>query len=504
MKVLGILLLYSFVLLFFLSPDSYIRDLYYHADGAAFFMCGKAWMNGMVPYVDFTDSKGPLLWLFYGLGYLISHHSYIGVFWISIVVYTATLFTAYKLCRLFVGKDISAFSAASLPFFLFCFLYHFEVRAEDFCYPFIMLSLYCACRILKYRASDGGTYFKLSALMGACMMCCVLIKYNDGAMIIGLMAVVLYMAVRHKSGRQSFLGMVVGAVVAAMPFVVCFLIYGNLGAFVHEYFINTFETILNRHGGELSLSSYQTMLLIANYCLLGVMALGIYCFSKRHKIGYWLMPCFVTAIVCIGNYWDMYYYSALMPFSIILIMVFTEFITDKIPLLRKNIGALGTIVVILSMATNLVVYTTRKFTLDDETRQRRYRAEYVMSQIKKPKLFYYNECESGIGMPAGVLPACKHWIRQSGCTEEMDGERQESFRSGAADFVCAVNPDEEEIKEIEGCGYVYYYDAPRFHWRSAKERHDVSVFGRPGLRLPPEDFHVSKWDVWLKRNILGI
>ena len=29
-------------------------------------------MNGMVPYVDFTDSKGPSLWLIYGIGYLLS------------------------------------------------------------------------------------------------------------------------------------------------------------------------------------------------------------------------------------------------------------------------------------------------------------------------------------------------------------------------------------------------------------------------------------------------
>ena len=27
-------------------------------------------MNGLTPYVDFTDSKGPLLWLIYGIGYL--------------------------------------------------------------------------------------------------------------------------------------------------------------------------------------------------------------------------------------------------------------------------------------------------------------------------------------------------------------------------------------------------------------------------------------------------
>lgn len=80
---------YSFVLLFFLSSDSYLYDLHYHMDSECFFICGKAWMKGMIPYVDFTDSKGPLLWFIYGIGYLLSHHSYVGVFWISIFFYTA-------------------------------------------------------------------------------------------------------------------------------------------------------------------------------------------------------------------------------------------------------------------------------------------------------------------------------------------------------------------------------------------------------------------------------
>ena len=58
----------AFAVLFLVSPDSYTHDLFDHMDSAWFFMCGKAWMNGMIPYVDFADSKGPLLWLIYGIG----------------------------------------------------------------------------------------------------------------------------------------------------------------------------------------------------------------------------------------------------------------------------------------------------------------------------------------------------------------------------------------------------------------------------------------------------
>lgn len=83
-KRLGVFFIISFCVLFFLSPDSYTHDLYDRIDTGWFFTCGKAWMNGMIPYVDFADSKGPLLWLIFGIGYLLSPNNYLGMFWISV------------------------------------------------------------------------------------------------------------------------------------------------------------------------------------------------------------------------------------------------------------------------------------------------------------------------------------------------------------------------------------------------------------------------------------
>ena len=94
------LTLFSAVVLFFISPDSYFNDMHTRADSAWFFMCGKAWMNGLVPYVDFADSKGPLLWLIYGVGYLLSRQDFIGVFWLSCGCYAATLYVAFLTAEL--------------------------------------------------------------------------------------------------------------------------------------------------------------------------------------------------------------------------------------------------------------------------------------------------------------------------------------------------------------------------------------------------------------------
>ena len=78
MKTRNLLLLFFgwSVAVLLLSIDSPLHGVYGHNDSAWFFMCGKAVMNGLTPYVDFTDSKDPLLWLIYGIGYLLSPRNY--------------------------------------------------------------------------------------------------------------------------------------------------------------------------------------------------------------------------------------------------------------------------------------------------------------------------------------------------------------------------------------------------------------------------------------------
>ncbi len=145
----AMLFLLSFVVLLLLSPDSYLADIYAkRCDSAWFYTCGKAWMEGMVPYVDFADSKGPLLWLIYGLGYLLSPTSYHGVFWLSVIAYTVAFHFIGLTAHLFLRKRESALVVLTMPFFLFFIVYHNEVRAEDFCIPAICGGIFFICREL--------------------------------------------------------------------------------------------------------------------------------------------------------------------------------------------------------------------------------------------------------------------------------------------------------------------------------------------------------------------
>ena len=502
LRTLLLCALYAFVLLFFLSPDSYLRDLFGHFDSTWFFMCGKAWMNGMTPYVDFADSKGPLLWLIYGVGYLLSHHSYIGVFWISVVFYTATLFTAYKLSRLFLEPRPSALCVAILPLALFYYELHCEVIAEDYCYLFTTLSLYCLCRIIGDKSLPKRKLFLLSVTLGLCFAATLLIKWNYAGMIGSVMLVAFILSVWRRTIVPCLGGMVVGAAVLILPFLIYFLIFADLGVFVQEYFLNTFRTMDGRS------SAFQVLffgrLIFTKERLTIILFIGLLLFCWKRRNYAWLFVCFFIFRIGIGLALYKYYYSALMPFFLFLLIAVVGYIYSKWPLWLNRLTPALCILAVIGVITCDMKTINANFRHAKEDRETFYAAAYVMSQVEKPKVLFFNLC-IGMGTPVDELPACRYWTRQLGATDQMLEEREQALKDRKADFVMmqsvlhATETVEEVSAKIEAQGYVPYVVVPFTPWNQT-----FTLYGRPGLKLPPEDFHVSQWDVWLKRNIFNI
>ncbi len=230
-------IIFAFIILLFLSPDSYLMDTCsQRCDSAWFFTCGKAWMEGLTPYVDFSDSKGPVLWLIYGIGYLFSPTSYHGVFWLSAFSYAVSFAFIWRTSRLFVGKREALLVLFVMPFFLFFITYHAEVRAEDFCMPAICGGLYFSCSAML----GGGKLSKDAFFLGVCMAYCLLIKWNVFFMMGGMALLVAGVSINRKSFSGIGFG-VLGMLVILVPFLIYFLSAGNLQTFIQEYFINTLQ-----------------------------------------------------------------------------------------------------------------------------------------------------------------------------------------------------------------------------------------------------------------------
>ena len=86
--ILTILLIVSILTLLICSKNSPLYPYNDWVDGNAFFTMGKGMFNGKVPYKDLFEQKGPLLYLIYVIGYLISHDTFLGVYLLEVISYT--------------------------------------------------------------------------------------------------------------------------------------------------------------------------------------------------------------------------------------------------------------------------------------------------------------------------------------------------------------------------------------------------------------------------------
>jgi len=92
--VYGYCLLISVLFLLIATKSSPLYPFNNWADANISFTMGKGMMNGKVLYRDLFDHKGPYMYLLFGLGYLISNTSFLGIFIFQIISFSIFLFTS--------------------------------------------------------------------------------------------------------------------------------------------------------------------------------------------------------------------------------------------------------------------------------------------------------------------------------------------------------------------------------------------------------------------------
>jgi len=511
-KIFGFLFLFVFILEFWISINSYTHDLYNRIDSAIFFMSGKAWMNGMIPYVDFSDSKGPLLWLIYGIGYLFNNYNYTGIFWIECVFYTFTFFYCYKISYLFLeNKKISLLCSIIMALSFFCGAYHYETRAEDFCQLFIMSGLYYTLKVL-YGSINDKEIQVASLIVGVSFAAALLIKFTIAAMILIFFFAIFCYIMKCKKYLiwKIFLYSFYGFFIVSLPFILYFLYFGNFFHFINEYFIVTSHTIVgNLSLGEM-LSKYifegwgyfaniNIIKRIVIYFLMINIVLGCIYFYKKLS-AFKLFPAIITFwFICVSMYHALgYYYHSFSGFAIFPVIMYVSFFI-RFKLKKRHFVLISSIIIMIVISGNLVFTRPNFFLNKTEERKDFYYVNRILSQIHNPKLIY-SFFDFGYGTPAGALPGCKYWTCQVGASKNMISEREHALKQQLPDFVivCFAN-DFDNL--IEQSGYIKYYSWITQQGRTFLESH---LYGKQGLILPSKDFQVSSMDVLLKRRIIPV
>lgn len=457
-----ICLIFSFTVQFFVNYDSPTHYGFKHIDGAWFLMCGKSMMNGLIPYVDFTDSKGPLLWLFNGIGYLIYPKGYEGLYILFSIYYSFVFYFCYKTAR--IGLDCShnyallvTFSM-SVIYFTWC---HDEMRCEDLCQLPLIYGIYRLTLSIKNPEKSDSSI--ASFLIGIGIGCCVMIKWNQ-AILLSLIPISLMILAFDKHLRISriFIFTVLGVIFSILPWLIYFLAIGNLDAFISEYFINTLRTFDDT--GSKIMEDIQTSLLslVSSVRFFGILfALAPLYIFRDYGWRAWLPTiCAFLYLILLTYKGADYYMTGMSSFAIFTIIAAIKIIRYRIPRLSDSLLMAATIIIIALNAAYAWRYHMNFKYFNSYQNNEFAVLNDIIAQVPNARILHYDYYEQGLGLTSCTLPACKYWSVQSGGESFSRQDQLEAISSRKPDFITvqsveANNIGPEKSKMLAQKRYVY-------------------------------------------------
>lgn len=431
-KVIIFCLLVSFLILSITSKCSFLYPFNDWGDANSFFTVGKSMFNGIVPYKGIFEQKGPLLYFIYGLGYLISHKSFLGVFVLEVATWTFSLYYFFKTINIYLSKSLSL---TIIPLFmtLICVSKAFAHGggAEEFCLPFYAITLYFFLKHFKNEDTD----YKTILIAGFCAGCVLLIKYTLLGFWFAFMATIFFDYIfkrKYKKGFISCIYFLLGMFLPIIVFLIYFGINNAIGDFYNVYFkVNI--TAYNRHSINLFSKIYTiflgfTKLTLKNGFFISLLLLGMPIFLIEMDITRKAKICiFVNYIISIiGLFWGIrfyrYYLFPMFIFILPSLIVIFSLIDKKFNFSKYKITILISIIIALIGSYNGANYKKMIMTKKKDLFQYEY-AE-IINRESNPTLLNIGFLDCGLYTTTGIVPSTyffeKHNIPYASFPDNLD------------------------------------------------------------------------------------
>ncbi len=197
-------------------------------DASLFATMGKMWADGLVLYQDMVDIKGPVIFLFDAIGYLIGGFQGIWLFETALLI--LALNALYRTLALWGIAPLSRILGIAAWMLLYAWRYYYGNMTEDYTFSLSLIAQFYFTRMLlsdSFRWRDAlipAITFGLIALM----------RTNNAAMWCGYYLVIFCYWAVQKRWRDAFLFMlsgVVGLLITLIPLLVYFTWNGVLTNF---------------------------------------------------------------------------------------------------------------------------------------------------------------------------------------------------------------------------------------------------------------------------------
>lgn len=456
----------SFTILLITSKNSFLYPLNDWVDANAFFTVGKSMMNGVIPYKDLFEQKGILLYLIYGIGYLISHKTFHGVFIIEVIFFTVFLYYSYKTISLFLNKKTSYVILPILALLITTSrAFTHGGSAEEFCLPFFAITLFHYFKHFKEKNISSKELFICGFLAG----CVLLIKYTFLGFWFAFMMFIFFDLIKNKKIKEAFtscLWFLLGMDSPILLAVIYCLITHSLKDFIDCYFtinmtayneteLTILEKITNIYEGAI-----KSLLTNGFIIFFSVILLPLY--ISKYKVSTYCKYSIIgiLLITTLGLFWGLHFYRYYMlpVFAFIIIaligisLYFNKYLT-KI----NNLKYSYIIYILVFIATITLSYFNANYKdmigmKKSDMFQYRY-AEYI-SKYNNPTLLNMGYLDAGLYTTTGIVPNTKFFevqnIPYSKFPDNLDDMKYNVENKNITFILYFTRNNLEKVKEKDG------------------------------------------------------
>ncbi len=460
LKIILYCFVISFLFLLIGTKSSPLYPMNDWVDANAFFTMGKGMFNGLVPFKDLFEQKGPFLYVIYGIGYLISNTTFLGIFLIEVVSFTILLYYFYKILKLYQMKDKIYFLAPILVTIIITMKAFFSGgSAEEIALPLMMISLYHFLSLIKdkqYLKENKKIYFITGIIAGIVLW----IKYTFLGFWIAFGVIFLFLFIYEKRWKQAIsfcLCYLLGMIFITLPVIIYFLYHNALSDLWEVYFY--FNIFLYRPSihecsflVELGLKVYYLFLSIMKNWIFGIfLTLGsIFVLKdkiillKKSKLTILILFLFLYYFSFFGGSYYIYYFLILAPFAIFGVLELGKLFS------KVKIYVVPICIVVCFLFT-ILTSDKLEFLKVEKSSLAQYKFADIMNREKNPTMLYYGGIDGGFYTVANILPTERYFERVNisylSSSDNLDSQN-DAIKNRRTQFVITKRILEKEVNNI--------------------------------------------------------
>lgn len=395
-------------------------------DANIYFTIGKQIWNGMVPFRDIYDQKGPVLYAIHALGALVSGRTYLGIWLMSIVCCAITMLQFVRTVGLWTSREVAMPVGVAMSFVMYCSIfYSYGDSAEEWCLPWLTWSWYLFLRYAKLDLMPSR-WESIGLGLGIAFI------FWNKFTVIGLYggAALATLIIAYRRQQMAEIGRLIALALAGFGLLTCliilyFILHHALWDMIEGYFL--FNTLYYNISDQAQMQMPDTPWLKIGY-LIGCMLLLL----VPDRRGVKLMTALGVAscsLIFILAYCNSYYYIILFIFLPLFGM----------GMKRWSAGWL------LHTACALVILISlvRCYNLEQLRRGDIHSAATSMAEIinqdEEASVLVYNELNTAIFVQTDCTPLVRYFFRPNSQIPTVMQEQNDCLYSRRAKYV--ITPD---------------------------------------------------------------